>query len=215
MRIVTWACLALASAATFAQLPDVPATQLEQAPRPNAAAPLYRHTGEQYRVYEFPGTGEPIPYRLYVPETWTPEMKLPVLVTLRAGNSINNNHRGGNELVKLARERGYIVISPLGYRGLSQPYYGSPYPVDREAGPSVPADGWTAQGESAGGAGCALCAEPGGRGIQRRRVAHLPSRPEPVRLGGLSFRGAVPGAVQQDRRQRRGPSSARAIPSTG
>ena len=145
MRIVTWACLALASGATFAQLPDVPATQLEQAPRPNAAAPLYRHTGEQYRVYEFPGTGEPIPYRLYVPETWTPEMKLPVLVTLRAGNSINNNHRGGNELVKLARERGYIVISPLGYRGLSQPYYGSPYPVDREAGPSVPADGWTPQ----------------------------------------------------------------------
>jgi dienelactone hydrolase len=64
---------------------------------------------------------------------------------LRAGNSINNSHRGGNELVKLARERGYIVISPLGYRGYTQPYYGSPYPVDREAGPSVPAEGWTTQ----------------------------------------------------------------------
>lgn len=145
MRIVTWACMVLASGATFAQLPDVPAAKFEQAPRPNSAAPLYRHTGEQYRVYEFPGTGEPIPYRLFVPESWTPEKRLPVLVTLRAGNSINNNHRGGNDLVKVARERGYIVISPLGYRGLSQPYYGSPYPVDREAGPSVPADGWTAQ----------------------------------------------------------------------
>ena len=127
-----------------AQLPGVAAAQLEQSPKPNPAAPMYRQTGEQYRIYEFPGTGEPIPYRLFVPESWTPQRKMPVLITLRAGNSINNNHRGGNDLVKMARERGYIVISPLGYRGLAQPYYGSPWPVDREGGPSVPADGWTA-----------------------------------------------------------------------
>lgn len=150
MKYVTAAaCLALAlgwSGAGLAQaLPGVPAALLEKAPPPDAAAPLYRQTGEQYRVYDFPGTGESIPYRLFVPESWTPGRKLPVLVTLRAGNSVNNNHRGGNELVKVARERGYIVLSPLGYRGLSQPYYGSPYPVDREAGPSVPGDGWTAQ----------------------------------------------------------------------
>jgi len=128
-----------------AQLPGVAAARLEQAPKPNPAAPLYRQTGEQYRSYDFPGTGESIPYRLFVPESWVPGKKLPVLVTLRAGNSINNNHRGGNELVQVARQRGYIVISPLGYRGYTQPYYGSPWPVDREAGPSVPADGWSAQ----------------------------------------------------------------------
>jgi len=137
--------LAFATCAAHADLPGVAAARLEQAPKPNPAAPMYRQKGEQYRAYDFPGTGESIPYRLFVPESWTPEQKLPVLVTLRAGNSINNNHRGGNELVKVARERGYIVISPLGYRGLSQPYYGSPYPVDREAGPSVPAEGWTTQ----------------------------------------------------------------------
>lgn len=145
MKFFTATCLALISGAAFAQLPGVAATQLEQAPRPGPAAPMYRQTGEQYRIYEFPGTGEPIPYRLFVPESWKPEQKLPVLVTLRAGNSVNNNHRGGNDLVKLARERGYIVISPLGYRGYAQPYYGSPYPVDREGGPSVPAQGWTPQ----------------------------------------------------------------------
>jgi len=143
--IVAVLVLVLACGTAGAQLPGVEAGLLEQAPRPNPAAPLHRHVGEQYRVYEFPGTGEPIPYRLFVPESWTPERKLPVLVTLRAGNSINNSHRGGNELVKLARERGYIVISPLGYRGYSQPYYGSPYPVDREAGPSAPASGWSAE----------------------------------------------------------------------
>lgn len=128
-----------------AQTPGAAAGQANAAPAPNPAAPMYQQTGEQYRVYEFPGTGEPIPYRLFVPETWQPGQRLPILVTLRAGNSINNNHRGSNDLVQQARARGYIVISPLGYRGHSQPYYGSPYPVDRPAGPSVPADGWTAE----------------------------------------------------------------------
>ena len=115
---------------------------------PNPAAPLYRSTGEQYRAYDFPGTGESIPYRLFVPETWTPEQRLPVLITLRAGNSINNNHRGTNDLVAQAREHGYIVVSPLGYRGYSQPYYGSRYPVIRLNGPSQPAAGWSEEDDA-------------------------------------------------------------------
>ena len=113
------------------------------APEPNPDGPLYRQTGEQYRVYDFPGTGESIPYRLFVPSTWTPETSMPILVTLRAGNSVNNNHREDNDLVREGEERGYIVISPMGYRPLRQPYYGSPYPISRPGGPSVPADGWT------------------------------------------------------------------------
>lgn len=113
------------------------------APEPNPDGPLYRQTGEQYRVYDFPGTGESIPYRLFVPSTWTPETSMPILVTLRAGNSVNNNHREDNDLVREGEERGYIVISPMGYRPLRQPYYGSPYPISRPGGPSVPGDGWT------------------------------------------------------------------------
>lgn len=128
----------------------LPVTALAQqspaaAPVPNPAAPLYRQTGEQYRVYEFPGTSEPIPYRLFVPESWTPGQRLPILITLRAGTSINNNHRDGNDLVRAARAHGYILISPLGYRGYQQPYYGSPYPVIRPDGPSVPGRGWSAE----------------------------------------------------------------------
>lgn len=114
-----------------------------EAPEPNPNRPLYQATGEQYRVYDFPGTGESIPYRLFVPSTWTPDTQLPILVTLRAGNSVDNNHREDNDLVREGEERGYIVISPLGYRGLRQPYYGSPYPVVRSGGLSVPGDGWT------------------------------------------------------------------------
>lgn len=127
----------------IAQSVSLPGMTVADSLAPNPDLPLYRHTGEQYRAYDFPGTGESIPYRLYVPETWTPEQSLPILVTLRAGFSINNNHRNNNDLVLQARERGYIVISPLGYRGLAQPYYGSPYPADRAGGPSEPGAGWT------------------------------------------------------------------------
>jgi predicted peptidase len=130
------------SKAVLAQA-GLPGMQVDERLVPSPTAPMYRQTGEQYRSYDFPGTGESIPYRLYVPENWTPAQSLPVLITLRAGPSINNNHRNNNDLVLQARQRGYIVISPLGYRGYAQPYYGSPYPVDRPAGPSEPAAGWT------------------------------------------------------------------------
>ena len=129
---------------TAAQAPQGGRGAAPPPPEPNPAAPLYRHTGEQYRIYNFPGTGESIPYRLFVPTTWTPEKKLPMLVTLRAGNTVDGPYRAGNDLVKQAAQRGYIVVTPMGYRGLSQPYYGSRYPIAR-ATPSVPAAGWTPQ----------------------------------------------------------------------
>jgi predicted peptidase len=114
-------------------------------PQPSPAAPMYQHKGEQYRIYNFPGTGESIPYRLFVPSKWTPNTKLPMLVTLRAGNTVDGPYRAGNDLVKQAEQRGYVVVTPMGYRGLSQPYYGSPYPIVRPNGPSAPAAGWTPQ----------------------------------------------------------------------
>ena len=113
-------------------------------PRPNPNGPLYQFKGEQYRVYNFPGTGESIPYRLFVPSRWTPNTKLPMLVTLRAGNTVDGPYRAGNDLVKVAEQRGFIVVTPMGYRGLSQPYYGSRYSIARPNAPA-PASGWTEQ----------------------------------------------------------------------
>lgn len=140
------ALLVMASAmATAAQAPQGGRGAAPPPPEPNPAAPLYRHTGEQYRIYNFPGTGESIPYRLFVPTSWTPDRKLPMLVTLRAGNTVDGPYRAGNDLVKQAAQRGYIVVTPMGYRGLSQPYYGSRYPIARVPAPSVPAAGWTPQ----------------------------------------------------------------------
>jgi len=142
----TQACVAAAIACAMSITSSVAFAQpggAAQPPEPNPAAPLYRSTGEQYRVYDFPGTGEGIPYRLFVPTDWTPDDSLPVLITLRAGMSVNNNHREDNDFVREAAERRYIVISPMGYRPLRQPYYNSPYPIQRPGGPSVPGDGWT------------------------------------------------------------------------
>ena len=130
-----------ALSALFAQGQPAPASQSPLAPNPSG--PMYQQKGEQYRAYNFPATGESIPYRLFVPSRWTPATKLPLLVTLRAGNTIDGPYRAGNDLVKQAEQRGYIVVTPMGYRGLSQPYYGSPYPIVRPGGPSVPGAGWT------------------------------------------------------------------------
>jgi len=112
--------------------------------QPNPRGPLYQHTGEQYRVYEFPGTGESIPYRLFVPSRWKPGARLPLLVTLRAGQSVDNPYREPNSLITQAEQRGYLVVTPMGYRPLRQPYYGSAYRIARPNGPA-PADGWTPQ----------------------------------------------------------------------
>src|SRR5262245_32434945 len=73
--------------------------------QPNPKGPLYQHTGEQYRVYEFPGTGESIPYRLFVPSRWKAGARLPLLVTLRAGQSVDNPYRDPNTLVSEAERR--------------------------------------------------------------------------------------------------------------
>jgi len=136
MRLIPVILLALAQARGAAQ-PPAP-------PQPSPTAPLYQHKGEQYRIYNFPGTGESIPYRLFVPERWTPDAKLPMLVTLRAGNTVDGPYRAQNDLVRVAGQRGYIVVTPMGYRGLSQPYYGSRYQIARP-GAAAPAAGWTAQ----------------------------------------------------------------------
>jgi predicted peptidase len=112
--------------------------------QPNPRGPLYQHVGEQYRVYEFPGTTESIPYRLFVPSRWKPGASLPLLVTLRAGQSVDNPYREPNDLVKQAEQRGYLVVTPMGYRPLRQPYYGSPYQIARPKAPA-PAEGWTQQ----------------------------------------------------------------------
>jgi predicted peptidase len=133
-----------AAAAARSQGPPAGAAPVPGAAQPTQTSLQFQQKGEQYRVYNFPVTGESIPYRLFVPSRWTPATRLPVLVTLRAGTTVDGPYRAGNDLVKQAEQRGYIVVTPMGYRPLRQPYYGSAYRIARPNGPA-PADGWTAE----------------------------------------------------------------------
>ncbi len=143
-RLLTAIVVGVLSAAALGAQAPAGAPAAPAAPQPNPNAPMYQQKGEQYRIYNFPGTGESIPYRLFVPATWTPDRKLPMLVTLRAGNTVDGPYRAGNDLVKQATQRGYLVVTPMGYRPLSQPYYGSSLQIIRPK-PAVPAAGWTPQ----------------------------------------------------------------------
>ena len=79
---------------------------------------VWQARGLQNRAYAFSPTGELIPYQLYVPSTWSPSKRLPLVVALHGANLDETNMlgRNGGEMQKLAEEHGFIVVAPLGYR---------------------------------------------------------------------------------------------------
>lgn len=73
--------------------------------------------GDQKRSYAFPGTGEMIPYHVFVPSTWRPGRQLPMVVALHGNGAAPESlfERGGGVLARLAEDRGIIVVAPTGY----------------------------------------------------------------------------------------------------
>jgi len=98
---------------------------------PDTRDPQYQAKGDLHRTYAFPATGESIPYRLYVPSKWVRGAKLPLLVEMHAGDSLDNPFgRGNGILIRLAEERGIIVAVPLGYKpDANRLVYNSPFKV--------------------------------------------------------------------------------------
>src|SRR5215208_6414855 len=88
-------------------------------PQPDPKSPQYQAKGEQNRTYVFPGTGESIPYHLYVPTRWTKDAKLPlVVVTHGAGQPATapfQRPTADPTLARTAEARGYIVAAVTGY----------------------------------------------------------------------------------------------------
>ncbi len=95
---------------------------------------ITRATGLQSRAYRFAETGELIPYQVYVPKNWTPDRMWPLVVALHGANldEANMLGRAGGQMQKLAEERGFVVVSPLGYRINSA--YGSQRGLARNLG---------------------------------------------------------------------------------
>jgi type 1 glutamine amidotransferase len=90
-------------------------------PTPSAAAP--RPTGDRTRRYHFADAGRDVPYRLYVPPTWTPSQHLPLVVVLHAdGRDQNGPFEDApaaltGVLVREADRHGFVVVSPAGVGG--------------------------------------------------------------------------------------------------
>jgi predicted peptidase len=79
--------------------------------------PFAGKTGDFKRHYTFAEAGEVMPYRLYVPTSYTRDRAWPLIVMLH-GNGLNENQfmDGNGNLQRLAEERAYVVVAPLGYR---------------------------------------------------------------------------------------------------
>jgi predicted peptidase len=80
-------------------------------------SPQWQAKGDQRRAYRFPGTSAEIPYRIYVPTTWYGKSKLPLVMMLHGGGSNENMYLDQNnkQLLKLAEQHGYLLVSPMGY----------------------------------------------------------------------------------------------------
>lgn len=83
-------------------------------------APGWQAKGDQKRTYRFPGTETDLPYRVYVPSTWDGASRLPVILMLHGGGSNESQYLDQNQkqLLKLAEEHGYLLVSPLGWNPL-------------------------------------------------------------------------------------------------
>jgi poly(3-hydroxybutyrate) depolymerase len=80
--------------------------------------PFAQRTGDFKRHYTLDAAGEIIPYRLYVPTTYTGTKPFPLIVALHGLGGTEDSFFDGYEkrLPPLAEQHGYIVAAPLGYR---------------------------------------------------------------------------------------------------
>lgn len=80
--------------------------------------PFATRTGDFKRHYTLTSAGEVMPYRLYVPTSYTAARSYPLIVALHGLGGTEDAFFTGYDLLmpKLAEQRGYIVVAPLGYR---------------------------------------------------------------------------------------------------
>jgi dienelactone hydrolase len=79
--------------------------------------PFPGRTGDIKRHYLLKDAGEIMPYRLYVPTSYTPAHPWPLVVALHGLGATEDSMFGPlYGITKLAEQHGFIVVAPLGYR---------------------------------------------------------------------------------------------------
>jgi poly(3-hydroxybutyrate) depolymerase len=88
--------------------------------------PQWRAKGDLHRKYHFAAANAEMPYRLYVPTTWDGKSRLPLVMILHGAGSDENWYVDANDkqLIRLAEQHGYLLVSPLGYTRMGA--YGTP-----------------------------------------------------------------------------------------
>jgi len=104
--------LATTVVSAYSQTPKLLSHE-ELAARPQTAGAK----GDQLRHYFFKEAGREVPYRVYVPASFSANTNLPMIVCLHgAGGTQDSLMDWGNGLLKqLAEKHGYIAVTPLGY----------------------------------------------------------------------------------------------------
>lgn len=79
----------------------------------------WRAKGDQRRTYYFSEANAQEPYRVSVPESWDGKSKLPLVMFLHGGGSNESSYLDQNnkQMVKLANEHGFLLVSPMGDKG--------------------------------------------------------------------------------------------------
>jgi poly(3-hydroxybutyrate) depolymerase len=131
---------------------------MTQAPQSDPKDSQYQAKGDQRRTYSFPGTGESIPYHLYVPSKWTPSTRLPLVVVTHGASQPADApfQRGDGALGKIAEERGYVVVAVAGYKPQAtvvEGGYNNPFKMVPAPRPTTPAAGQRAGGGGGGARG--------------------------------------------------------------
>jgi poly(3-hydroxybutyrate) depolymerase len=85
----------------------------------NPGSSQWQASGDQKRSYRFPEANAQIAYRVCVPATWDGKSKLPLVMFLHGAGNNESSYLDQNnkQMVKLADQHGYLLVSPLGYQG--------------------------------------------------------------------------------------------------
>ena len=78
----------------------------------------WRAKGDQKRTYRFKAANADVAYRVVVPMSWDGSAKLPLVMFLHGAGNDESSYLDQNnkQMVNLAQQHGYVLVSPLGYQ---------------------------------------------------------------------------------------------------
>ncbi len=92
--------------------------------------------GDQHRSYYFKEADAEERYRVCVPENWDGKSKLPLVMFLHGAGSDESTYLNQNnkQMVRLANEHGFLLVSPMGDKGAYGNYLRLSAPFGNEKG---------------------------------------------------------------------------------